>query len=242
MTLPRNLAGIGGPRKIDQAKLRKAFGGVRVWISQAKVLNEQFEDDSGVDVLVRLIPAGVECFASMASGYAGADFGDVWRPAENDTVLCAMQQEEDGDVAAVFIIGALHSSARKKPAGASIGKRRMVIREGDDLEIETQGTGAAMALTSDDALNLTAKNNSSYDVGSANQLNLIGKIVAIHKGGSRFAVALINELNVVISAFNAAVTIFNGHQHTETGGTTSTPTTSQVSTSTATGSEVLETE
>lgn len=220
MTLPRNLAGIGGPARIDQAKIRKAFGSVRCWISQAKVLNEQFEDDSGVDVLVRLVPSGVECFARMASGYAGADFGDVWRPAENDTVLCAMQQEEDGDVAAVFIIGALHSSARAKPSGASTGKRRMVIRDGDDLEIDLSGGGTFnLTIAGAGKVNITtASQDVKVDTDGAT-VDLRGRFVKATDTGSG-DVSLATKADV--DALKAWV---DSHTHTETSTETLVPTT-----------------
>ncbi len=216
MTLPRNLAGIGGPVKIDQAKFRKAFGSVRVWASQAKVLNEQFEDDSGVDVLVRLVPSGVECFAKMAPGYAGADFGEVWRPAEDDTVLCLLQQEEDGDLGAVFIVGALHSSARKKPTGDSSGKRRTVIRDGDDMEVNLSGGGTLkLAVVGAGQVNITTAGQTILvDAGAAGVVDLRGKEVAgTTTGAGAVPLAKVAELNVTVAALNAFITIFLSHIH-----------------------------
>lgn len=232
MTLPRNLAGIGGPRKIDQAKLRKAVGGVRVWISQAKVLDDQAEDDSGVDVLVRLIPSAVRCYARMVSPYAGKDFGELWRPAEGDTVLCCLQQEEDGDLGAVFIVGALYSSTRKKPTGDSAGKRRIVIRDGDDLEIDLSGGGTFnLTVVGNGKVNITTNNQDVKVDAGTGTVDLRGKFVKATQDGTG-DVALATKAD--LDAFKAWVDL---HTHTETSTETLVPTT--LPSPTAAGTSVL---
>lgn len=129
-------------QSLDVLAIRQIAADPRVFVSQAIVTEVHNDDDEGmVDVSVTLVPSGVTCTASMLMAYGGAGYGDWHEPDVDDLVCCLCAQTQAGDLGAVFIVGFIPSKGQKKPNGAAAGKRRVVVKDGDNLEIEASGGG-----------------------------------------------------------------------------------------------------
>lgn len=242
----------------DSQAFRKAMEDTRVWHSKAEVieLNDDTKDSDAehiLDVRVRLMPSDVELWAEWSLDYGGPDFGDWFEPEVGDHVLVALCAKHDGDNEEAIVTNRLWSKKHRKPQASATGKRLIIVRPGDSLEIQVSEDGGFLLdvngdgnveINCENQVNIIGAKDSKFEVtGVGGTLNLQGETVAAHDGGPRFAVVLVNELNTLITAINANIGIFAGHTHTETGGTTSSPLPPPMVThGSASGASVLEAE
>lgn len=188
-------------RAVDVTAMRHAFDPRRTYLAQGKVLAVEDDDDDGTtQIKVELWPDQTIVFAQLAVDYGGEDYGDWGEPDVGDKVLCVNCSKKAGDYGEVFVIARLHSASKKKPTGAAAGKRRMVIKDGDDLDIDISGGGKLQ-------VNVTGTGGGTIDVSSAGTLSLIGKEVIAKNSGSAVSLAKKSEHN------NHMTIVYNVHVH-----------------------------
>lgn len=127
---------------LDVAKLRKLVADPRQWNSKGKVLEVEEDDDEGtIDVKVRLMPTDIVVWAQLVTPYGGAGYGDWSLPDVGEMVWCSGSPQAAGDLAWV-VLGNVSSKSKKKPSGSVDGKRKITMKPGDDLEVESADGGS----------------------------------------------------------------------------------------------------
>ncbi len=213
------------PPSVDWAAIRHAMRDVRIWLSKAEVI--EVVDDTGtdeeeqiLDIRVRLMPGDIEMFAEWSGPYIGPSHGDWFEPAVGDHCIVGVCAKHEGDNEEAIILGGLWSKAHPKPNVSAAGKRLMIVRPGDSLEIQASEGGGVridvngagdVTIDCQDRIDLISRSSCKFD--TATLLELIGPTVAAHDGGARFAVVLVNELNSIITAINSLTVLLAAHKH-----------------------------
>jgi Type VI secretion system/phage-baseplate injector OB domain len=190
---------------IDQTKLKKAFSPKEIHIRCAQVLSVEEDDDDGVvDVKLEIWPDQTISYAELAPGYAGAGFGDWWLPAVGDVMLVGNCSKHDNDIGEAFVISGLWSSNAKKPSGATTDKRRIVIRDGDTLEVKVSGGGVLqMDVSGAGGVNITTENQDIKVDAGTGTVDIQGTTVkGTATGSGEKALAFQSEVNGNVVAYN----------------------------------------
>jgi phage baseplate assembly protein gpV len=97
-------------------------------------------DAEGVLVRVTLAAGGEDVTCRRMLGYGGATsgdgYGDFWEPDVDQEVLVALL---GGDPNAAILLGPLQTLKSPTPAGVGPGKRVIVVRHGDSVEVHATG-------------------------------------------------------------------------------------------------------